>query len=321
MTGLFSCTQLRAEIDRALTDSLCNVLENTKDPAQKLPVLLYLSQLYWQKPEEASYLKELVDLSTELDSLNYVYDGYSKLCRYYFNDSQLDSLIIMKNRLDSICRQHSVTPPVFFQVRNLLCKYYQGELNYELAISEAFKLLNDAKKAQNDYALMLANQSIGFAYQAMGRNKEAVVAYRKGLEYLHKLKDNPIYEIQYLSEMLPSFLDENLLAESRQILDRYNELYQIASKIFETKGIPYRSIWHRWLFNSYYAELYMKMGQLDKAGKYIKEASKYTANSTEENMKYPYYRIKALYHLKTKDYKRHLKRSTRDWISKYSPIT
>ena len=231
MTGLFSCTQLRAEIDRALTDSLCNVLKNTKDPAQKLPVLLYLSQLYWQKPEEASYLKELVDLSTELDSLNYVYDGYSKLCRYYFNDSQLDSLIIMKNRLDSICRQHSVTPPVFFQVRNLLCKYYQGELNYELAISEAFKLLNDAKKAQNDYALMLANQSIGFAYQAMGRNKEAVVAYRKGLEYLHKLKDNPIYEIQYLSEMLPSFLDENLLAESRQILDRYNELYQIASKM------------------------------------------------------------------------------------------
>ena len=82
MTGLFSCTQLRAEIDRALTDSLCNVLKNTKDPAQKLPVLLYLSQLYWQKPEEASYLKELVDLSTELDSLNYVYDGYSKLCRY-----------------------------------------------------------------------------------------------------------------------------------------------------------------------------------------------------------------------------------------------
>ena len=66
MTGLFSCTQLRAEIDRALTDSLCNVLENTKDPAQKLPVLLYLSQLYWQKPEEASYLKELVDLSSIL---------------------------------------------------------------------------------------------------------------------------------------------------------------------------------------------------------------------------------------------------------------
>ena len=306
MTGLFSCTQLRAEIDRALTDSLCNVLKNTKDPARKLLLLSHLARLYWQQPEEVSFLKEQIDLSTKLDSMQYVYDGYSRLCRYYFNNSQLDSLIFMKNLLDSICQQHEATPPEYFQVRIILCKYYQGILNYELAISEAFKLLNDARKAQNDYGLMMGYQSIGFDYQAMDRNKDAVIAYRKGLDYLHKLEDNPVYEIQYISEMLPSFLEENLLAESRQILDRYNELYQIASKYYKTRGIPYRSVWHRWLVNSYYAELYMKMGQLDKAGKYIKEADKYAINSTEENMKYPYYRIKALYHLKTKDYQKAL---------------
>ena len=306
MTGSFSCTYLRAEIDQTLTDSLCNVLENTKDPAQKLPVLLHLSRLYWQTPEEVSYLKELVDLSTELDSLDYIYEGYSRLCRYYYNDSRLDSLTFMKNQLDSFCQLHSVTPPAYFQVRSLLCKHYQGILNYELAISEAFKLLNDAKKAQDDYGLMLAYQSIGFAYQAMNRDKDAVIAYRKGLDYLHKLKSNPVYEIQYISEMLPSFLDENLLEESQKILDHYSNLYQIVKKEYKARGIPYRSVWHLWLVNSYYAELYMKMGQLDKAGKYIKEADKYAVNSTEENMKYPYYRIKALYHLKTKDYQKAL---------------
>nr|WP_165359813.1 HAMP domain-containing sensor histidine kinase [Parabacteroides goldsteinii] len=304
---LFSGVYLRAETHRNQIDSLSNVLLNTIEPSEKLPVLIHLSKLFWQKPEEISYLKELIDLSLQLDSLNYAYEGYSALCRYYYNESQLDSLIFVKNQLDSLCRQHAVTPPVYFQARILLCKYYQGILNYELAISEAFKLLNDAKKAQDNYGLMMAKQSIGFAYQAIGRNKDAVIAYREGLEYLHLLENNPTYEIQYISEMLPSFLDENLLIESKQLLDRYSDLYQTVSKLYKARGIPYRSVWHLWLVNSYYAELYMKMGQLDKAGKYIEKADKYAANSTVENMKYPYYRIKALYCFKSKDYKSALK--------------
>lgn len=303
LVGLTPCLPLRATTDKTLTDSLCNVLKNTKAPSDKLPLLSHLSQLYWQKPEEATYLKEMIDLSIQLDSLSYVFEGYSRLSRYYYNNSQLDSLIVMKNQLDSLCRQPSEKPPQFFQVRILLCKYYQGNLNYELAISEAFKLLNEAKKAKDNYGLMLANQSIGFAYQAMGRNKDAIRAYREGLVYLHKLADNPLYEIQYISEMLPSFLDENLLDESQQILDRYRDLYQIVTKAYQARGIPYQSVWHLWLVNSYYAELCMKRGQIDQAGKYMKEADKYAANPIQENMKYPYYRIKAEYCLKTKDYK------------------
>ena len=307
ITGLSSRPHLQAQTNDSRKDSLHTILKNIKEPSEKLPVLLELSRSYWQQPEEATLLKELIDLSVQLDTLNYIGESYSRLCRYYYNESQLDSLIYWKNQLDSIYRRHAITPPAFFQTRLLLCKYYQGILNYELAISEAFKLLNDAKKAQDDYGLMLANQCIGFAYQGMGRNKEATTAYKEGLIYLKKLNPNPVYEIQYVSEIIPSFLDENLLNESLQLINRYKELYQIVYKIYADKGVSYQSIWHKWLFNSYYAELYMKKGQLDKAGKYIKEADKYIDQSTEENMKYPYYRIKALYCYKNKDYTNALK--------------
>ena len=90
---LFSGVYLRAETHRNQIDSLSNVLLNTIEPSEKLPVLIHLSKLSWQKPKEVSYLKELIDLSLQLDSLNYAYEGYSALCRYYYNDSQLDSLI------------------------------------------------------------------------------------------------------------------------------------------------------------------------------------------------------------------------------------
>lgn len=161
ITGLSSRPHLQAQTNDSRKDSLHTILKNIKEPSEKLPVLLELSRSYWQQPEEATLLKELIDLSVQLDTLNYIGESYSRLCRYYYNESQLDSLIYWKNQLDSIYRRHAITPPAFFQTRLLLCKYYQGILNYELAISEAFKLLNDAKKAQDDYGLMLANQCIG----------------------------------------------------------------------------------------------------------------------------------------------------------------
>lgn len=298
-----SSMHAQAGVDRAYADSLYNVLNETKTPIERIHILKDLASLYWQLPEEAAFQKEIINLSLQIDSINWAYAGLGGLCRYYYNNSQEDSLVYWKSQLDSICRERVETPPVYYRIGNLLCRYYQGAQNYELAISEAFNMINEAKKAHDDFGLMAANQSLGFVYQGLGRDSDAIVVYREGLSYLKKLDLNPDLEIEYMSEMVLSCLNENSLEESEQLLERYNELYVKLCKTFEAKGYSYQAVWHHWLINAYYAELYLMKEQLDKAGIYMDNADKSADVSTEEVMKYQYYRVKSMYCLKMKDYK------------------
>lgn len=289
--------------DSSRLDSLHKALEGAETPLRKISVLKGLSNLYWQKPEEVDYVKEIIDLSMQIDSITYVYDGLAQLCRYYYNHEQQDSLVFWKSQLDSICRMREETPAVYYRVGNLLCRFYQGTLNYELAISEAFNLVNDAQKARDDYGQMLANQSLGFVYQGIGRDSDAVVAYREGLTFLKKLTVKPDYEMEFLSEMTLSCLHENLLDEVEPLLNRYHDLYVDLSENYEARGLSYHGVWHRWLIDSYLAELYLKRGQLTKARNYMEKADTNAGASTDEVMKFEYYRVKALYCFMNKDYK------------------
>ena len=292
----------QAEVEGAYLDSMRNVLQQTTDPVLRLPLLKDLSTLYWQQPEEVTYLEEMIDLSLKLDSFDLVYAGMAGLCRHYFNEENPDSLIFWKNQLDSICHQRSETPNAYFRVGNLLCMYYHGKQNYELAISEAFNMLNEARQRQDDFGLMIANQSLGYAYWGIGRNADAANVYREGLTYLDSLNVSPTYEMQYLSEMILPFLQDNILDESEQILNRYANLYKSVKAVFEEKGLLFPVVWHQWLIDSYFAELYIKKGQLDKAKTSIEKAAQSADVSDEEEMKFQYYRIKSIFYFRVKDY-------------------
>lgn len=297
-----TCLNAQAKVDNTYADSLRAVLKQAKAPSDKISVLKELANIYWQQPEEVIYIKQLIKSSEEMDSIQYVYSGLATLCRYYYNESKEDSLLYWKKQIDSLCHKRSERPEAFYSAGNLLSKYYLGTQNYELAISEAIRLINEARTQQQDNSLMKANQSLGYVYQIIGRDSDAVEIYKEGYAYLQKANVNPNMELQYLSEMLVSYLHLNLLDESEQLLKRYHSLYNSEEKKFKTRGMAFPVPWHPWLIHTYYAELSIKRGDYSKAAIYLDKVRNSVENSSDEVMKREYYRVSALYYYTTHKY-------------------
>lgn len=293
----------QTEVDDTYADSLCTVLKQTESTSDKIVILKELANIYWQQPEEVTYIKELIKLSENTDSIQYVYLGLNILCRYYYNESKEDSLLYWKNQVDSLARERSERPEAFYSVGNLLCKYYLGTQNYELAINEAISLINEAHIQQQDNGLMKANQSLGYVYQIIGRDSDAVEAYKEGYAYLQKINATANTEMQYISEMLISYLHENLLDESEQLVKRYHSLYNSEEEKYKARGMDFPVPWHHWLIYSYYAELYIKRGNYPKAAAYLDKARISAEKSSDEVMKCEYFRVSALYYYTVHNYK------------------
>lgn len=293
----------QVEVDREYADSLQRALDQTEIPTERITFFKKLASLYWQQPEEATYLKQIVDLSMKMDSFNLVYAGMTSLCRYYYNESREDSLLYWKNQIDSLARSRSEMPIAFYNAGNLICRYYLGSQNYELAINEAIGLINEAHARQDEQGLIRANQSLGYVYHIIGRYEDAARAYGEGYLCLKKTDADPDSELQYLSEMILPYLHHGLLNEADTLLARYHDLYHAKVKEYDARGLLYPVVWHHWLVYSYYTELALKRGEIQKAGRYLDKARKYADESSDEVMKYEYYRISALFYYKNKKYK------------------
>lgn len=296
----------QVEVDQNYGDSLQLALDETEIPADRIVFLKKLAAVYWQQPEEATCLKQLVDLSMEMDSFDLVYAGMTSLCRYYYNESREDSLLYWKNQIDSLARVRSESPTAFYSAGNLLCRYYLGAQNYELAINEAINLINEAHAWKQNDGMIRANQSLGYVYHIIGRYEDAARAYGEGYSFLKKFKASTDSELQYLSEMILPYLHHGLLNDADTLLARYHELVHEKEKEYKVQGLQYPVVWHHWLVYSYYTELALKRGEMSKAGHYLSKARRYADESTDEVMKYEYYRVSALYYYKSKKYEQAL---------------
>lgn len=303
--------RLSADVHASYTDSLRCVLNQIDTPLQKLPVLMRLSNLCWQQPEEVGILKDIINISVENDKYSIAYQGLAGLCRYYLNAGDGDSLFYWKNQLDSIAKERSEVPLPYYIASNLLCKYYLSQGNYELAMNEAVRILDEAKKMNEESGLMRAYQSLGYVYVRVGRNKDAVVAYREGLHWVRKINTIPTYEMQYLSEMIYPCLRENLLEEAEQLLNGYEDLFTKEAQVFNSKGLDFPLQDDYWFICSYYVELYVKKGELRKAKIYLDKAENFINQSDEalsddDEKKALCYRARVLYFQAIKNYKQAL---------------
>lgn len=288
--------------DKSYSDSLTNLLQQAPTLQARIPILKKLTNLYWQQKEEPHYIEELIKMATQADSFNTVYDGMAGLCRYYYNEEMDDSLNYWKNQLDSISLVRSESPNALYAASNLLCKNYLNKKNYELAMDEAFRMLGRAKKEQQVYGMLRANQSLGLIYQTINRDDDAMVAFREGLIWLDKGSVTPSFELQYLSEISLSALRMNLLDETDSLLERYADVFDNLNRDFESRGLIFPVQWHTWQIPSFYASLYTRQGELDKAHFYLDKATAYAEKSDDEEMKYLYYRAQVLYYQKVGEY-------------------
>lgn len=290
----------QAEVNQSVSDSLVNLLRRENTSQNKIPVLKNLVNLYWQHPEEVTYMEMIIDLSWQVDSFKVAYDAMAGLCRYYFNDNQVDSLLYWRNQLDSMSLIRKETPEALFKVGNLLCRKYLLDKNYELAMNEALRLHNRAEKDHDKFGLMSANQDLGLVYQSVRRDHDAMNAFRDGLKHVNRNWDSPSFRLQYLSDMIISSLRLDDYKESFDLVKLYEDTFNKEEKAYKEKGQIFPMRWHAWYIDCFYAKLYIKTNQLRKAKIHLEEVDRESVDEEDEDMRLIYYKVAASYYQKVK---------------------
>lgn len=288
----------QTEINQSAADSLSNLLQQKEAPGEKIPILKRLVNLYWQHPEEVTYMKMVIDLSIQVDSFNTVYDGMAGLCRYYYNEENVDSLLYWRNQLDTLSVARGETPEALFRVGYLLCRKYLVDKNYELAMNEALRLLNRAEKTDHEFGLMSVNQNLGLVYQAVGRDADAMKNFREGLKWINRNLDRPSFKLQYLSDMLVSSIRLDDYDESLSLINLYEGIFNEEDSAFKAKGFVFPMQWHRCLIDCFYTDLYTKNNQQAKARLYMEKAAQESVDIQDEGAMFIYYKAAASYYQK-----------------------
>lgn len=286
-------------------DSLQHIYQDTNDPHTKLSLLRQIVKFHWQKPQEVPIWQKIIDLSLSIDSLTSAYEAMGSICRYYFNADKMDSVYYWGAQIDSISRVHNDCPDALFKVGFIICIRQVWEKNFEIAMDETMRQLARAKEKNQPYGLMLAHHNKAYILQAIGRDSDAVVAFREGMKWFPQSMRDSLFVQQYLGEMIESTLRLDYLDESEQLLKRYRRLVEATEQKFKANNLPFPSPWQRWYVYSFLADLSARRGHLKLAKKYLDRVTQdmdTIPDKSLEEMKFPYYHALALYFNETKDY-------------------
>lgn len=256
-------------------DSLLSVLQKTTNVNEKLKSLYQLARLNWETPAEVGYLTQLVQLAGDVDSMTYYYDALSSLGRYYCNLNKRDSLFYWGGILDSVAKEHKDTPKELFDFLNYYCRYYLINGEYELAMNEAVRLQMLSDDTGVLRGAISSNEYLGMIYLLIGRDKDAIVAFEKGLSLIKDSGGDPSYEIQIMSYLLISYQRLNEWDKTNSVLERFGYLLDKMEKESLTKWINYPFDQKYCILYSYYINMYVAQQKPIEANQALQKARAY----------------------------------------------
>lgn len=277
----------------ARADSLESLLKHFKSPEQQLAIMKKQVGLYWQLPEEVPCLKRIIKLATEMDSIPVVYSAMAGLARYYYNTAQRDSLRYWASQIELLAAENDDCPDALFAAGSLICQDNLWQGNYEIAMNEAIRQLNLAKKRGQAYGHARINRDLGLIYQTINRDSDAVVAFREGWKWMEKKPAKPTFKVMYLSDMLISTIRLDLFEESARLLEIYTKVVDELEHLYKADGQIFPVKRHRWMIHTYHAELCLRRKQLKKAWAQLEKAARYASH--EPGNQYAQFRSNRVY--------------------------
>lgn len=281
-------------------DSLQHILSITHSVNDSLQVFEELAEISRQLPEEAYYLKQLLVVANRTKSFEEIYNSMANLSRYYYNQENSDSLFYWTSQLQSLSEKRNEYPSAFFRAGNILCAEYLWQANYELAMNEAIKYQNIAKRENQSFGLMRTNQDLGIIYQTIGRDSDAVVAFRESMQWIDKTETTLMDKTLFLGDMLTSTLRLNLLDDSEVLLEDYKNIIDSLEKSTVEQGLPIPISPYRVQLHTFYSELYIRKSQLKSARKHLNKASDYLNGDMKDDFTSSlYYQVLTMYYVKS----------------------
>ena len=107
---------------------------------------------------------------------------------------------------------------------------------------------------------------------------------------------HPLFKMIYISDMLVSVLQMDKLEKARGLLQKYESALKEQEEHMAIENAVFSLEQHKKLINTFYAELYIRKGDMDKAGVYIHKAGEYDCKGSDAPFAdYTYDKTLALY--------------------------
>lgn len=288
---------------REVIDSLSNALEKTSDQRKQIAIYKTLALFHKNTPNEEKYLKQLIQVALENDSIERVYDAATALSYYYCNQMQFDGLASTLSFVDSIAKVRNESPNASFDIRETICRYYLVNGEYEDAMNKIIGLLSQAEERNYREGLISCNEDLGLIYLLIGREKEAIPAFEKSLSLLRETRDAIEYEIQIMSYLSICYFRMNELQKMKALLDYY-------SAILEKKNPENANVLHKeklekasfCMLYSNYVNYYVAKQMKKEAEIMVDKASCYLNEMYDPGYTSVYYQAMARYYCLVGDY-------------------
>lgn len=143
---------------------------------------------------------------------------------------------------------------------------------------------------------------MAFAYQAAGRNEEALAVFEKGILRMDSTSAAMSFKMSYISGMLVSLLQLDKLEKVEPLLNEYESILrqQESQALPESEKKTFER--HKKLLHTLYADWYIHKGCMDKAGKYLHEAELEDDGQFGPFVGCIYYKTLASYQMKSGNY-------------------
>lgn len=278
-------------------DSILSILKSVPSVNEQVEHYKTLAKMHRQTPKETGYLMKMAEIAISSPNTHTsTYYAWANLARYYYNIQNRDSLVHWSHKIDSLAAAKNEVPDALFDARGFICQMDLWDGNYELAMNGAISLYNYARDSKSEYGLICCNENLGLIYQEIHRDSDAIIAYREGLDLLRKRGNNPNYEMQYMGNLIESYLRTDHFVEAKELLIRYNEMILEREKENEELGTAFPVYRCRALMYIYYADMYVRQKNSGEAFDAMLKASPIVEATGDDYTKFCYNFVSAKYY-------------------------
>lgn len=282
--------------EQSREDSLQKRLLHTVTPHERIPLLKELAHSGEQGPNRPLFLTRLAETALEADSFYVAAGAMVDLCRYYYFQKDRKHLICWVNRINKMCADRKESPGALFKAGSFLIRFYLSSGDFELAMNEAIRLHSLAGKENSSYGKASTYHLMGLISQKSYRDSSAMEIFRKGLDILDNHLEDPVLEVEFLSDMIISDLRTGDIKESLLLVNRMESVLNEPVNALRMAELIYPPAWYRLLIHIYYMDLYIRKGELEKASRYREKIMRKEIGSTGQFLKLVYLKAEAHYH-------------------------
>lgn len=319
LTSLLGISILMADVTTS-QDSLLRIVKDTTDPSRQIAAYRNLADLYFEKPEEFSYLKQMYRAAESAGNKEEMYNALLDLTFSYIKVYKIDSAKHCMKEIEALGKPEETIPYLSY----LRMRMFEGRIrknDSEKAIEEELYFLDNSRLGKNNIYIQVEQAyTTGFALFNKDKYQEAYPYMERAYKLAAQLPRNEGRKINNFITWdyfhLLNFLDrgQESIAGVEKILERckveYDQCY--------ARQRPFYNMNARYL--QCYTALLMRSDLLpeDKIDYYVKLVEKMKTQVTENIDKYNCFLSMNNYYLHKKDYANAL--MSNDSLIKYARL-